>query len=590
MLSQLSSGTSLNPTLSVSAPPGLRFYNDVKCVPLVYGNALLEGTIIDDLNASTNYGSAANGYGASLWQAICFGKIALNSVFYDSTLHVLADGSSYDASNFNNGDPVSYDFHIPVIYRKPVGTTSYSLLPYLSALHGISHYFFTGTNAVPWVDSNKNTVKKVRYDVTRILQTGLAVVGDDIPRSGFVLNNYHTAICSFGYGSPGSTFYYIASIGSNIIIKLPTSDAFNSLPNGTTVVFLQPTDYDLPADILPNVPYYLGENVGMAGSDGGFRYLWSDKVGTRKIWTVYPALELAKITTTIAQVLLRNAGNNPASVIFDLLTNKFYGLGLDSTIDINPATGAYSSWNNVDINVTSFWNVLQYFYNNKIKPYGINCTFSEQTTAQEMIKKICEWTDCVLTIDNNGKFYLSVNDSARLYTQGRMGGITLSSLQTVDSNGVPQLSTDDFIDFEPTFKTFDDTVNEFRAKYTSFADSYTNLEVFFRNEANIAETGTTRTKEFDLSGFIYPEIVSTRMNEIAKRESFPLITISTTCKIGLVSALVNDIYKIIHAEYGISDYFKITKKTPGQKQYPLRIKSSSLRSPGNIRRVKIHYG
>jgi hypothetical protein len=266
-------------------------------------------------------------------------------------------------------------------------------------------------------------------------------------------------------------------------------------------------------------------------------------------------------TVNISQPLTKTAGNNPASIIFDILTNKFYGLGLDSTIDVNPATGVYSSGNNVDINVASFWNVLQYFYNHKIRQYGINCTFQEQTSAQDIIKKICEWTDCILTIDNNGKYYLTVNDAARLYTQGRMGGITLSSLQTIDSNGVPQLSTDDFIDFVPTFGTFDGTINEFRAKYTSFADSYTNLQVFFRNEANIAETGTTRSKEYDLSGLIYPEIVATRMNEVAKRESLPLITISTTCKIGLMSALVNDIYKIIHTEYGISDYFKITKKT-----------------------------
>jgi hypothetical protein len=143
-----------------------------------------------------------------------------------------------------------------------------------------------------------------------------------------------------------------------------------------------------------------------------------------------------------------------------------------------------------------------------------------------------------------------------------MGGITLSTLTNIDENGVPLLVKDDFIDFKPTFKTFDDTVNEFRAKFTSFADSYTNLEAFFRNEANIAETGTARAQEYDLAGFIFPEIVTTRILEIAKRESFPLITIETICPIGLVTALVNDIWRITHDEYGIDDYFKITKKAP----------------------------
>jgi hypothetical protein len=556
MISQLSSGTPVNPTLSFVAPPGLQFFNDVKCVPLVYGNALIEGTLIDDMSAVNNL----NGSGAAIWQALCFGKVKLNSIITDSNLHLQSNGAAFNAANFNNGDPVSFQTESPIIYDKPTDATSYVLLPYVSALHGIAHYYFNTADGVPWTDDNHTTIKKVRYDLTRILQTGVFNPGsglaDDIPWGTPEQDEYHTKLGIFGHLSingwvPGF------SNGDWIVLNFNDALGFDLLANGTQIIFLTPTSLRLPSPLQPNRIYYIVNTTPdhckmISDTLGGTPLNYTENRSSLNIASAYAAL-----------LQYRTAGNNPGAVIFDILTNPFYGLALDSTIDITPTTGMLSGGTlNRDINVQSFWRVMNFFYNSTQKPYGVNCAFQEQTPAKDMIKKICEWTDCILTIDNGGKYYLTVNDPARLSTQGRMGGITLSSLQPVDTNGLPLLVTDDFIDFKPTFKTFDDTINEFRAKFCSFADSYTNLEVFFRNEANIAETGTPRSKEYDLASFIFPEIVATRIQEIAKRESFPLITISTVCKIGMITALVNDICHITHTEYGIDDYFKITSKTP----------------------------
>ena len=101
MISQLSSGTPLNPTLSVVAPPGLQFYNDLKCVPLAYGNALVEGTIIADMSATAaaDFINSPDGWGASLWQAICFGKIKLNTIWYLAAFTLLTFGDQRLISN-----------------------------------------------------------------------------------------------------------------------------------------------------------------------------------------------------------------------------------------------------------------------------------------------------------------------------------------------------------------------------------------------------------------------------------------------------------------------------------------------------------
>ena len=537
MIGQLCSGTLLNPTVSVTAPPGMRFYNaSPKPVPIVYGNAFVEGEIISDIYAQEEQrlypGTSTHIYKIALWQAICCGKIKLNAILFDSKLKVFNYGSlygqPYDPNYFNNGDPDVFQNEFPPLVDRGIPSGGSLVLPYLAPLHGIAHYYFNTDNGAPTDLTSK--VPKIQYDVTRMLNTGLSIHGDDIPFPVIettAVSNYSTFGCSF-------------ISGTTIHVACPQG----FFPVNSRIIFHAPTTWTLPPNITAEQSYWVV--ISNWSSGGGYMSIAVSATqggSAITVGTYRPA--------TCSLVLSPNAGNNPASVIWDLLTNQFYGLGFSS--DLTSA--------NPDINVVSFQNVLEFFYASTTKPYGVNCSFQDKTPAKDMIKKICEWTDCILTTDNNGKFYLTVNDPTRITTQGRIGRITLSSKVNLDLNGVPLLVTDDFVDFKPTFKTYDDTLNEFHGKFISFADSYANLQVFFRNEANIATTGSTRSKDFDLSCLIFPNTVSARLLEIAKRESFPLITISSVCKIGLITALVNDIWRITHTEYGIDDYFKITKKT-----------------------------
>lgn len=583
MLSPLTSGTNLNPTLSVAAPPGLRFYSDVKSVPIVYGNALVEGTTIDDISKlMTSYNENGD---ASLWQAICFGEIALKNILFDSDINFLPAGTSWLASNFNNGNPVVFNDYTPTIYQRSASGTERVVQPYLSPLHGMAHYYFDSLHPLPWTDANKKTIKKIRYDVERKLATGISVHGDNIPWTKSVISGFLSTVVTFidTEGRTGEDYLD----RQMAVMLLPSNLSFLNLPAGTPFIFLEPpsplrlikykqADPDDPTttQFLANTTYYIHSTHQDVGS--GIKTLFiSDVAPGPDVAELHlgepvdglfddPRTVACSVTMSLAQV--RIAGNNPASVIFDLLTNKQYGLGLDSAIDINTSTGAVdpNKAANSQINVSSFWNVLEYFYNHTQKPYGVNCSFQQQAQARDMIKKVCEWTDCILTKDRDGKFYLTVNDPGRLYTFGRMGGVSLPGNVPKDSLGIPTLTKYDFPEFEPTEKTINDTVNEFRAKFCSFADSYTNLMAFFRDEANIATTGTTRSAEYDLQGHVFPEIVTTRLLEIAKRDSYPGKTISTRVKIGLITAYVNDIWRIIHDEYGIDDYFKIAKIQPSE--------------------------
>ena len=551
MIGQLCSGTLLNPTLSVTAPPGTQFYNaNPKPVPIVYGNAFVEGTIISDIYAQilnsaqveNLHDSQVTAFGVSrivsVWQAICCGKIKLNWILVDSVILITA-GVAYDPLRFNAGDPVkpgggwsSAQNEFPPLTDVNVPGGGTAQLPYLAPLHGIAHYSLIPDDGV----TITNHVPKVQYDVTRILNTGLSVNGDDIPLPADdnpVVSNYLSYSCSWGGKNS-------ADVSTQLAINCP----IGLINPGDQIIFYAPTNGNtLPLDqnngnapIVAGKPYFI-EHAQQSLVDGAVRIVTVYSVGNSGSII---APDHYKVGYYCSLVLQRNAGNNPASVIWDLLTNAFYGLGLSAVLDSS----------NPDINVASFQYVLNFFFNSTAKPYGVNCSFQDKSTAKEMINKICEWTDCILTLDNDGRFFLTVNEADRVNTSGRING----------GPGLPvTLSTDDFASFAPNIQTFDNTTNEFRGKFISFADSYTALEVFFRNEANINATGTARSKEYDISGMIFPDIVAIRLFEIAKRESFPLITLQTVTKIGMLTALVNDIFRVTFPEYGIDDYFKITK-------------------------------
>jgi hypothetical protein len=216
-------------------------------------------------------------------------------------------------------------------------------------------------------------------------------------------------------------------------------------------------------------------------------------------------------------------GNNPASVIYDLLTNIQYGLGISTS----------------QINLKSFYDTWFIYYT---KGYGLSFTIDKPISLQRVIQDIQDWTGISLSTDNDGKFYLSAGNADSL-------GIIKGSL-----------STDDFIDYSITRRSWEDTFNEFRAKYIDSTLQYTERELCLKDEANYVSTGSFRAKTFDLSGFINASIASARLFEIMKMDSFPFINIECELGMELITCLINDVYYIVNTENNLAGYFRVSSK------------------------------
>lgn len=346
MITTLCGGTVLNPTLSVTAPPGTQFYNATpKPCPVVFGNAFIEGSIISDIYATLIGGysqpvsiNLTGAWAPALWQAICCGKVKLHWILFDFVLHMATAKSTlsgipepYDPRRLNDGDPLVFNDYKPNLWDKN-SLSFISHLPYVSPLHGIAHYYFGTDDGCPTSLTGK--IPKVQYDVTRLLNTNLSINGDDIPAPAVdaeVISSYLTFNCVF-YGA-----------GSHAVQVNCGSGIFNI---GDKIVFeTPPPGHSLPSSIQAGVVYYVLFKITnplvrfmISATPGGLPIAFTDNINT----TGY----------NVSLVLTRNAGNNPAAVIFDLLTNDFYGLNLDATM----------SPNNVDINVASFQAVHDFFY------------------------------------------------------------------------------------------------------------------------------------------------------------------------------------------------------------------------------------
>ena len=221
-------------------------------------------------------------------------------------------------------------------------------------------------------------------------------------------------------------------------------------------------------------------------------------------------------------------GNNPASIIYDLLTNKQWGCGIDSSL----------------IDLTSFNNVAQFMSD---KGYGLNFKMDSQTTAREVINKIQKWVDVTLTIDSiSGLFVLQAlnpNDAVKA---------------TFDN------ANDNYTDFQISQQSIKSLNNDFSGSFVDMASNYTDTQLHIKNEALIDQVGLTQHLDVDLSGFNNKWIASVRLNEVMQRESFPKTNIQFTTNESYFALNNGDLIRVINSEYGLDDYFRITSTNPGQ--------------------------
>jgi len=248
-------------------------------------------------------------------------------------------------------------------------------------------------------------------------------------------------------------------------------------------------------------------------------------------YVVQKDLGTTLVNTNIADATLGYIGNNPAAVIYDLLTNKQYGLGISTS----------------RINTTAFNSAATFLLS---KLYGINCIFDDCTEARSYIQQIFNWTDALLTIDSDFLYTIKVLDPND--AQSPLG----------------VLSDDDYRMINVQRQCWRDVYNDFTASYIDADRSFEKRVVSLKNEAAIQLSGLVKTKEYDLTCFNNLNIASKRLTELAKRDSYPKITLSIETDLKWSHAMIGDVLYIINTEYGISAPFRIYSKTSDELDRP----------------------
>lgn len=224
-------------------------------------------------------------------------------------------------------------------------------------------------------------------------------------------------------------------------------------------------------------------------------------------------------------------GANPAAVIYDLLTNAFFG-------NIDAA----------QINAASFQTAGTAFEN--YGSYGLALSFAinRPTKILEIIERIEEIASCVLRIDEDGKYELKVlqaSDDA-LYT-------------VIDEDLIEhQFNREGWETIPNSYKVL------YRARSTAEDARFTDHEMIIKNEASILVGEYENTKTLDLTWIDKKLQVSHRVQEIMKRESMPRLIGDITVDRRYILADRGDVLRLTITEYAIDEYFRIVAKDTGK--------------------------
>jgi len=257
---------------------------------------------------------------------------------------------------------------------------------------------------------------------------------------------------------------------------------------------------------------------------------------------VYKYFIRRKLTTPLPYGEI-NRGDNPAAIIYDLLNNNQYGGDIDAE----------------HINVDNFAESSYYY---ALLDMGLSFIINRVIEIKNIILKIQEWTDCFLIKDENNKYAIKI-------------------LKDTDADSPVAIITDKkMIKFVLRRKSWEETFNSFTANYKpavqtsqSFAkfldpvgdiiwseDYVRNDDVktlTLKNEANISQTGSERSKIIDLNAFTSTRAVSYRLNQIMKKESYPFANATLITNLEYVYLKPGDVITIDSDDYNISTPFRV---------------------------------
>ena len=207
-------------------------------------------------------------------------------------------------------------------------------------------------------------------------------------------------------------------------------------------------------------------------------------------------------------------GSNPAAVIYDALTDPFFGMKASVS----------------KINIATFNTAADYWYS---KDYGINMTIAAQEKGDSLINRILGWVGGAFYIDFEGKYCLAAFDPDA----------------AVDAD----LTEDDFVTFGFNRRSWRDTYNDFRGRCVAEDRNFSDCLLALRDPANLAiQDGEPAQRTVDLKGFRDVDAASERLWEVMRSGSYPgaMTEFSLNqAKSSLIHA--GSVINISHSDYGI---------------------------------------
>lgn len=187
-------------------------------------------------------------------------------------------------------------------------------------------------------------------------------------------------------------------------------------------------------------------------------------------------------------------GANPAEVIYDLLTNKQYGLGDQITDN--------------DIDIVQFRSIAKIMFD---EGFGINLLINEKPDISKVIEDIMTKIDGSLNFNRKtGKFYIKLNRQ----------DYDVATLKTFDESNI--LSLSNF-----SRNTYQSLANQMKLTYTDKANGYIARQLTFKDTSLIDQMGGFETIETDFSMVTNPVLA----HQLAIRELIPLSTNLFKCEI-----------------------------------------------------------
>jgi hypothetical protein len=219
-------------------------------------------------------------------------------------------------------------------------------------------------------------------------------------------------------------------------------------------------------------------------------------------------------------------GNNPAAIIYEVLTNTQWGLGIDSSL----------------IDLPSFNYVAESFTYDR--HYGLSFILDNLTTAKEVIDRVKDATD-VFIYEEGGKLFLGM-------------------LYDINATPVLDLLDNDCSNVSVNRQTWKQLDNVYEAEYTDPAMNFEQKTIIIKNEAAILNAGGyERKKKIDLKDYISKSMASSRLNEVMQRESFPKTFVTLDINRKGYALRPGQLVTLVNTEYGVSGVFRASEVSQG---------------------------